>query len=311
MGVLAMASCVLAAVCGYNAWRVADELMRTSRYRGAIRALEVSGTGSRGARDVASGRGRSGVIGYLVTATRRCALRPVSPSVPPWLLKAPWFEEHAYVSGLGGRVSETGFAYARLHYAVLAGAAGFLLGFMVSVPLGFVGLGGGVAFGWTLPARAVKKRIRERAEELEHHLSEMLDVIAMGLRSGLSFDRSLELYIGHFDSLLVESLALAQTQWTHGLSTRDDALRAVAASYDSPLFSRVVENIIRSLRFGSSMASVLEEAARESRTEYQANRQEQVAKAPVKMMLPTGALILPAMLLLVLGPVMLELMGGL
>ena len=38
--------------------------------------------------------------------------------------------------------------------------------------------------------------------------------------------------------------------------------------------------------------------------------QEAIAKAPVKMMLPTGTLILPAMLLLVLGPVLLELMEG-
>lgn len=35
-----------------------------------------------------------------------------------------------------------------------------------------------------------------------------------------------------------------------------------------------------------------------------------MAKAPVKMMMPTGALILPAMLLLVLGPVLLELANG-
>ena len=38
--------------------------------------------------------------------------------------------------------------------------------------------------------------------------------------------------------------------------------------------------------------------------------EERVAKAPVKMMLPTGTLILPAMLLLVMGPILLELAGG-
>ena len=38
--------------------------------------------------------------------------------------------------------------------------------------------------------------------------------------------------------------------------------------------------------------------------------EERVAKAPVKMMVPTGVLILPAMLMLVLGPVLLELAGG-
>ncbi len=35
-----------------------------------------------------------------------------------------------------------------------------------------------------------------------------------------------------------------------------------------------------------------------------------MAKAPVKMMLPIGVLILPAMLLLILGPVVLGLVQG-
>lgn len=35
-----------------------------------------------------------------------------------------------------------------------------------------------------------------------------------------------------------------------------------------------------------------------------------MAKAPVKMMLPVATLILPAMLMLVMGPIMLDLMEG-
>ena len=53
-----------------------------------------------------------------------------------------------------------------------------------------------------------------------------------------------------------------------------------------------------------------EGAALEAGSGYKARRQEAVAKAPVKMMVPTGVLILPAMLMLVLGPVLLELAGG-
>lgn len=145
---------------------------------------------------------------------------------------------------------------------------------------------------------------------MERDLSEMLDVMALGMRSGLSFDRSLELYTDHFDALLAEAFRTAHRQWTCGLIARDEALRAVAASYDSPLLGRVVGNIVRSLRFGSALAGTLEDAAREARSGYKARKQEQVAKAPVKMMVPTGVLILPAMLMLVLGPVLLELAGG-
>ena len=139
----------------------------------------------------------------------------------------------------------------------------------------------------------------------------MLDVLAMGMRSGLSFDGSLALYERYFDTLLARAFRSAQQQWSCGLARRDEALRAIAATYDSYLFKRVIDNILRSLRFGTSLTESLEDVAREARADYKAHRQEQVAKVPIKMMLPTGALMLPAMLILVLGPVLLELAGNL
>ena len=90
----------------------------------------------------------------------------------------------------------------------------------------------------------------------------------------------------------------------------EDALKALAASYDSPLFTRTVSSIVRSLRFGTALGECLEQAAAQARAERRARVEERVAKAPVKMMVPTGTLILPAMLIMVLGPVLLELMGG-
>ena len=141
-------------------------------------------------------------------------------------------------------------------------------------------------------------------------MSEMLEVVALGVRSGLSFDRSLQLYTGHFDDGLARECAAAQRSWEAGLATRQDALRALAQGYDNPLFSRTVSAIIRSLRFGTSLGEVLEQSAEQARAARKAQVEERVAKAPVKMMIPTGTLILPAMLLLVLGPVLLELMEG-
>ena len=67
---------------------------------------------------------------------------------------------------------------------------------------------------------------------------------------------------------------------------------------------------MRAVRRGTSLTGVREDAASQSRATYRAALEERVAKAPVKMMLPTGTLILPAMLLMVMGPVLLELAGG-
>ena len=72
----------------------------------------------------------------------------------------------------------------------------------------------------------------------------------------------------------------------------------------------MVDSILRSLRLGTSLTGALEDAASQSRATYRTALEERVAKAPVKMMLPTGTLILPAMLLMVMGPVLIELAGG-
>ena len=244
------------------------------------------------------------------TASRRLALGAAAPRARASARTARWCAEHVKRAGLAGRVTDAGFCETRRRASCVAAACGAVLGVPFSTELAVAFGVAGAAAGRASLGWAVRQRERQRADELERHLSEMLEVVALGLRSGLSFDRSLQLYAEHFDTLLSRSCASAQRQWSLGLVTREQALRDLAATFDSPLFARVVENVVRSLRFGSSLAESLEAAAAEARTQFRSRKQEQVAKASVKMMVPTGALMLPAMLLLVLGPVLLELMEG-
>lgn len=51
----------------------------------------------------------------------------------------------------------------------------------------------------------MKKEINERSCQLEKNLPEMLEVVALGLRSGLTFDRSLKIYTDHFDNDFAKS----------------------------------------------------------------------------------------------------------
>ena len=210
-----------------------------------------------------------------------------------------WFCARAKRAGLEQAVSPEGFCEASMRLACAGGLAGALVGSVLSTELAVLGAVAGVAGGAAAMPRAVKRAQRERADGLESDLSEMLEVVALGLRSGLSFDRGFALYGSHFDSDLARACVGAQHAWSLGLTNREDALRDLAASY-----------MVRSLRFGSSLAEGLESAAAEARAVHRAQVEERVAKAPVKMMVPTGTLILPAMLLLVLGPVLLELMEG-
>lgn len=211
-------------------------------------------------------------------------------------------------AGLESIVTQGGFASVRLRLAGLAGLTGALVGCVFSSLLMFIGLLVGLIIGWNAPMKALKEESRCRSFSAEHQLSQMIEVVVLGLKSGMSFDRALLLYCDSFDGSLSASLASAQRQWSHSLISRSEGLRGIARSYDSRLFDRFAENVIRSLRFGTSLAENLGLLAIEARAIRKAKLEEQVAKAPVKMLLPVGALILPAMLILIMGPIMLDLM---
>lgn len=199
----------------------------------------------------------------------------------------------------------------QLRYLLLFVSIFAVVGFLFSTTLMLILIVVGIFVGYKFPVIALKKEKQERTNQLEKSLPEMLDVICLGLRSGMTFDRSLKIFTEHFDTEFSENCKSAQIKWENGICSREEALRKLSDSYDSQLLNLCIENIIRSLRFGSSMVENLQDASVSARKQYRSKQEEVVAKAPVKMMLPTGTLILPAMLLLVLGPVILELVNGL
>ena len=198
----------------------------------------------------------------------------------------------------------------QLRFCFIGFSIGALFGVIISYTLMFILAFSGIFLGMYLPVWAMKQEKKLKLENLDKCLPEMLEVVSLGLRSGLTFDRSLKIYTTHFNNEFSKSCLTAQRKWEGGICSREESLRSISSAYESQLLSRIIENIIRSLRFGSSLVEGLEEAAVESRNLYKAKQEEIVSKAPVKMMIPTGTLILPAMLILVLGPILLELGNG-
>lgn len=213
-------------------------------------------------------------------------------------------------AGLSRALTKNGFAYSRIYFSFGGLLIGALVGAVFSSLLATIGGIAGFMWGWGLLTRSMKEEARCRAFSAERQLSQMIEVLVLGLKSGMSFDRALGLYCDSFKGSLSSIASSVRNQWSHSLIDRSEGLRQIAKSYDSPLFDRFAENVIRSIRFGTSMADNLSLLAVEARAIRKAKLEERVAKAPVKMLLPVGALILPAMLILVMGPIMLDLMNG-
>ena len=134
----------------------------------------------------------------------------------------------------------------------------------------------------------------------------MIDVVVLGLSAGLSFDSSLELYCSSYGDALARGLAHALLSWRIGAATREEAFEAAAGELGAPELARFGSVVCESLAFGSPLAESLERQAQVMRDEQRSLVEEEIERVPVKMLIPLGTLIVPAMLLAILGP----LLGG-
>lgn len=305
---------IAAAVCAFLSGSIlsiaAFEQHQSARRKGTMKALLGFSSITEALSISLESQGMSHrVLVYAIELSRRDNSLPdsvVSLLVPNWNVSKEKIER----AGLDGFITRKGMAATKFRLALGGALAGALLGAFLSSLLAILGLILGGAGGLTALSRALKQESNDRSFVAEKHLSQMIEIVILGLKSGMTFDRALGLFHGNFKGALSSSLALAQSQWTHGFIDRSEGLRAVARSYDSPLFERLAENVIRSLRFGTSLAANLSLLASEARAVRKAKLEEKVAKAPIKMLLPVGILILPAMLILIMGPIMLDLMQG-
>ena len=135
-------------------------------------------------------------------------------------------------------------------------------------------------------------------------LPALLDVVTLGLSAGLSFDASLELYCARSSSELAAAFSEAMLGWRLGLRGREEALWALAEELRLPALRRFASVVGESLAFGVPMAEALERQAEAIRDEQRAQVEEEIERVPVKMLIPLGTLIVPAMFLASLGPLL-------
>lgn len=131
-------------------------------------------------------------------------------------------------------------------------------------------------------------------------VSEMIDVV----RLGLSFDAALEIFCANRRSVLALRLERACMAWQVGVGTREDELLAAARDLDVRALETFAITVGQALALGAPLAETLAAQSREIRAAHRAAVEREIERAPVKLLIPTGTLILPALLLSILGPLL-------
>lgn len=139
---------------------------------------------------------------------------------------------------------------------------------------------------------------------------EMLDILTLGLSAGLSFDASLSLYCERYDTPLAELMDLTRLSWSMGVASRAEALAAMARQVRTSALERFASAVAESLAFGVPLVETLVHQASAIRSDHKRDVEEAIEKVPVKMLVPLGTLVVPAMLLAVLGPLVAAALGS-
>ena len=153
-------------------------------------------------------------------------------------------------------------------------------------------------------AGGTRQAERERLQSATRDMPTFLDIVTLGISAGLSFDASLELYCDRYDTPLAHMVSDAMLSWRMGVRGRGEALQELARDVGSPALTRFATAVSDALAFGTPLAEALERQAQVIRDEQRSEVEEEIERVPVKMLIPLGTLIVPAMLVSILGPLL-------
>ena len=202
--------------------------------------------------------------------------------------------------------------------AVLAAALPLVwvgIAYLEGRPLGNVLLVSAVlaAFGFYVPSLFLSYRKRQRHDEIMVSLPDALDLLVVCVEAGLGMSPAIQRVAGEIrlaSPALSDELALVHQQMQAGIS-RAEALRNLAQRSGVDDVYALVAMLIQTDRLGTSVAQALRAHAESMRVRRKQRAEQMARKASVKLAFPLVFLVLPALLIIILGPAAIQLMKAL
>lgn len=160
-------------------------------------------------------------------------------------------------------------------------------------------------------AKIEEQRLQALRDSCMNDLPEMVDILSLSLGAGLSIDQAFEWYLSNYDTPLAGGFRRAEQAYQVGMLSRMKAFENLAESLQEEAVLRFVNALRQAFILGSELGPALNALSQDVR-KYRAVRiEERIAKTPVKILAPLGLCIVPAVLILLIGPIMSQVLQGL
>jgi tight adherence protein C len=164
------------------------------------------------------------------------------------------------------------------------------------------------AAGYYSPELALTLVTNQRAARMRNGLPDMIDLMVICTESGMSVDAS----ISHISKEMVRSNPdLSEEFYLSALEMRAgagriDALKNLALRAGLEDLNDLVSMLVQADKFGTSLAESLRVQSDMMRTRRAQRAEEMAAKIPVKMLLPMVMFIFPTIMIVLLGPAVIQ-----
>jgi tight adherence protein C len=159
---------------------------------------------------------------------------------------------------------------------------------------------GGV-IGFFIPDVLLYNTGVKRQSQVERQLPDHLDMLTVSVEAGLSFDAALVQMTGKTRGPLAAEFTRVIQEMQIGKS-RAEALRAMAERSTVPELRTLVFSLVQAGELGIPMAQVLREQAREMRIKRRQRAEEKAQQLSVKILFPLIVCLFPALMIVVIGP---------
>jgi len=150
-------------------------------------------------------------------------------------------------------------------------------------------------------------KVSYRQTEIQHQLPGYVDLLALGLESGLDLLVATERIIAKMKPTPLRSELQTLVQENRLGTPRKDALQHLAFRANLPDIHSMTSMIIQSEELGTSLSAVLRAYAEDMRSKRVSRAEEMAGKAPVKLLFPMMVFFFPIVFIVIFGPLALNL----
>jgi tight adherence protein C len=252
-------------------------------------------------------------------------LLPLAPNVVPFF-RRPYFEKantqltrKLVSAGFAGVLTSEEFLALKLLIPAVLGmlAAAAMWAFLAMIPgkAGMVLRGHQFAYClmpvlvfYVHPGLWLRRTLKARHLTIQRSLPFMLDLLTLSVEAGLDFMSAMQRIVERrrLDALGEEFVrVLREIQLG---KTRRVALKDMADRVDHPDIRTVVNSLVQADELGVGIGAILRIQADQMRQRRFERAEKQANEAPVKMLFPLVAFIFPAVFLVLLGPIILQIL---